>query len=70
MLCITAHCDCLYSEDKIDNMFYFVKGSKGNLEKALIEGDAGFDSYIVNNNGGGEVINWQNKRIYFIYQAR
>ncbi len=60
LLCITAHCDCLYAKDKINNMFYFVKGSKGNLESALKEGDTAFNSYIANNNSI-EVINWFTK---------
>lgn len=60
LICITAHCDCLYSENKINNMFYFVKGSKGNLAKSLNKGDTGFDSYIVNNKDV-EVINWGDK---------
>jgi len=60
LICITAHCDCLYSENKINNMFYFVKGSKGNLEQALNNGDTGFDSYIINKKDV-EVINWGDK---------
>lgn len=60
LLCITAHCDCLYSVDKISNLFFFVKGSKGNLATSLKKGDTGFDSYIVNNNKV-DVINWSDK---------
>lgn len=60
LLCITAHCDCLYSKEKIKNMFYFVNGSKGKLTDALTKGDTGFDSYIKNNNSI-EVINWTEK---------
>ncbi|WP_224995026.1 response regulator receiver domain [Cesiribacter sp. SM1] len=60
LLCITAHCDCLYAQDKINNMFYFVKGSKGNLQNALRGGDTEFNSYITNS-GTIDVINWFNK---------
>lgn len=60
LLCITAHCDCLYSAEKINNMFYFVKGSKGSIDKALMEGDTAFNSYV-KNGASIEVINWMDK---------
>lgn len=59
LLCITAHCDCLYT-DKIQNMFYFIKGVEYNLTEALNEGDTGHNSYIVNN-GKVESIRWSDK---------
>jgi hypothetical protein len=60
LLCITAHCDCLYSKEKIKNMFYFVAGSKGNLTDSLNKGDTGFDAYIINKKNI-EVVNWGDK---------
>jgi hypothetical protein len=60
LLCITAHCDCLYSDEKINNMFFFVRGAKGNLENALRKGDTAFNSYIVNG-GIVDVIEWSDK---------
>ena len=60
LLCITAHCDCLYSEQKIKNLFYFVKGCKVSLSSALNGGDTGFDSYIVNN-GNIDAVKWGDK---------
>lgn len=45
LLCITAHCDCLYPE-KLNNNFYFVEGNKSNLENSLEKGDRGFCSFI------------------------
>lgn len=61
-MCITAHCDCLYSKEKIHNMFYFVLGSKEHLNSALNSGDAGFSSYIINNIKV-EAIKWKDKPI-------
>ncbi|NLR58906.1 hypothetical protein HGH93_12390 [Chitinophaga polysaccharea] len=61
-LCITAHCDCLYSEDKIKNLFYFVKGSKGNIKDALSNGDEGFSSFIKNGTKI-DTVNWSHKPV-------
>lgn len=56
LLCITAHCDCLQS-DNIKNNFFFVKGTKTNLKKATEEGDEGFNSFIDDK----LIIEWTNK---------
>ncbi|HXP52958.1 MAG TPA: response regulator receiver domain [Bacteroidia bacterium] len=61
LICITAHCDCLYPSDKINNMFYFVKGTKGNLAEALKVGDTAFNSYILDEKNKVNIINWQDK---------
>ena len=34
-VCVTAHCDCLRPKDKINNNYFFVKGSKTDNIKAL-----------------------------------
>jgi len=61
LLCITAHCDCLYSSVKINNQFYFVKGSKGNLTNALKEGDTAFNSYILTGKNEVNIVEWLDK---------
>ncbi|HWQ47741.1 MAG TPA: hypothetical protein VN414_02120, partial [Methanosarcina sp.] len=45
LLCITAHCDCLYP-NKISNCFHFVGGKEITLNEGLKKGDEGFISYI------------------------
>lgn len=62
LLCITAHCDCLYP-DKINHSLFFVKGTKGNIEKGLKEGDTGFSSYLADNKGKPFVIDWSDKPV-------
>lgn len=56
-LCITALCDCLRPTEKIKNNFYFVKGSKMDLEKGLKVCETGFISYI-NSEGIPVAVNW------------
>jgi hypothetical protein len=45
-LCITPLCDCIRPKDKIDDNFYFVKGSIGNDSEALREAESGFYSFV------------------------
>ena len=44
-ICITALCDCLLPE-KIENSFFFAKGSIMRQDKALKIGDTGFVSFL------------------------
>jgi hypothetical protein len=54
-ICITALCDCL-RPTKTDYIFYFAKGEKIGIEKALKLGDAAFISFI----GIEEAVVWSN----------
>jgi hypothetical protein len=45
LLCITAHCECLYP-NKINNCFHFVGGKEIQLKDGLKKGDRGYISYI------------------------
>lgn len=47
-ICITALCDCLRSEDKVENKFFFAKGTKISKHDALLLGDGAFISYLNN----------------------
>jgi len=49
-LCVTAHCDCLNPKDNIKNNFFFISGSKDDLNKLITEGDNVFCSYIKEEN--------------------
>lgn len=63
ILCITAHCDCLYPE-KLKNNFYFIEGTEYKLPKGLKEGDTGFNSFIEGvNNEKIICIKWKDKPI-------
>jgi hypothetical protein len=49
-MCITAHCDCLQSEN-IKNNFYFISGNRSpDAKKLVADGDDVFCSYIKDNN--------------------
>ncbi|MFW6311268.1 MAG: hypothetical protein ACOC1K_03430, partial [Nanoarchaeota archaeon] len=60
LLCITAHCDCMFPEEKIKNKFYFVQGYKISEDNALKQGDRGFLSFI-NYNNKIICIDWKDK---------
>jgi len=60
LLCITAHCDCLYVEN-IKNEFFFVKGKIIDNNKGLVEGDSGINSFIKDSNDNIVCINWAHK---------
>lgn len=53
VICITALCDCLRPE-KINNTFFFAKGSPISKDVALKSGDTAFISYVLPN----KVIKW------------
>lgn len=53
-ICITALCDCLRSEEKIDNNFFFAKGTNIAKADALKLGDSAFISYL----GGSKIVKW------------
>ncbi len=46
-ICITALCDC-YLPEKINNRFYFAKGTSIDKDLALMLGDTAFISYLTN----------------------
>ena len=52
-ICITALCDCLRPE-KIDNTFFFAKGSPIKSDDALKLGDTAFISYLSSN----QIVKW------------
>lgn len=60
LLCITALCDCVHPE-KIQHLFFFVKGSKYDIKKGLEEGDTGFNSFIRNEKNEIDCIKWKDK---------
>lgn len=63
ILCITAHCDCLYP-DKLGNNFYFIEGKKYKLSKGLNDGDAGFNTFIEDASKDNIIcIKWKDKPI-------
>jgi len=63
ILCVTAHCDCLYP-DKINNNFYFIEGSKDDIRNGLKEGDEGFNAFIEDKSNGEIIcIKWKDKPI-------
>ena len=45
-ICITALCDCIRSEEKIDNNFFFAIGTNISKADALNLGDTAFISYL------------------------
>jgi len=45
-LCITPHCDCLRSLEKIKNNFHFSKGNSCILEQALRNAETGYYSFV------------------------
>lgn len=45
VLCITPHCDCL-RPDKINGLYYFVKGHKTSIDRGLSDSDSGYFSFI------------------------
>jgi len=64
LLCITAHCDCLYPAEKLNNNFYFIEGNKDNITNGLIEGDEGFNSFIEDRANSDIIcIMWKDKPI-------
>lgn len=58
-LCITPSCDCMHPE-KINDNFYFVKGSVSNSLKSIIAAETGFYSFVVRNDIP-KCIEWQCK---------
>ena len=52
-ICITALCDCL-RPDKIENSFFFAKGSPIKQEDALKLGDTAFISYLAEK----QIVKW------------
>ena len=53
-ICITALCDCAFPEDKINNSFFFAKGSHIKPSTALKSAEAGFVSFLDEKNA----VNW------------
>jgi len=49
-LCITPHCDCVLSEEKIKNNFYFIKGhiikNTKDVTKAIEDAEKGYYSFL------------------------
>ena len=45
-ICVTAHCDCLRPKDKINNNYFFVKGSKTDNIEALNNAEKDHYSFI------------------------
>lgn len=66
-ICITALCDCLRSEEKIDNNFFFAKGTNIAKADALNLGDTAFVSYL----NSSTIVKWTefNSRISERLQA-
>ncbi len=66
-ICITALCDCLRSEEKIDNNFFFAKGTNISKADALNLGDTAFVSYL----NSSTIVKWTefNSRISDRLQA-
>ncbi|MCK4446247.1 MAG: hypothetical protein KAW56_04115, partial [Candidatus Marinimicrobia bacterium] len=63
ILCVTAHCDCMYPKN-INNNFYFVEGNKDNLSKGLDQGDEGFNTFIEDESNKEIIcIRWKHKPI-------
>lgn len=60
-ICITALCDCLRPEEKIDNNFFFAVGTNISKTLALKLGDTAFISYLNNS----KIVKWTevNKQI-------
>jgi len=46
LLCITPHCDCIYPEEKIDNMFHFIEGKSIDLSEGLKDPEGEFYAFI------------------------
>jgi len=46
LLCITPHCDCLYPEENIDNMFHFIEGNSIDLSAGLKDPEEKFYTFI------------------------
>ena len=46
LLCITPHCDCLYPEENIDNMFHFIEGKSIDLSEGLKDPEGEFYAFI------------------------
>lgn len=53
-ICITALCDCAFPEDKINNSFFFAKGSYIKPSTALKSAETGFVSFLDEKNA----VNW------------
>jgi hypothetical protein len=53
-ICITALCDCLRSEEKIDNNFFFAIGTNISKAVALKLGDTAFISYL----NSSKIVKW------------
>ncbi len=62
ILCITAHCDCLYP-DKLNNNFYFIEGVKHNLADGLKDGDTSFNTFIEDGKDSIVCIKWKDRPI-------
>ncbi len=60
LLCITAHCDCLHSEN-IKNQYFFVRGRVIANAIGLIEGDSGNNSFIRDAKRNINCIAWSHK---------
>lgn len=60
LLCITAHCDCLYPSN-INNSFFFVEGYKVGINSGLKKGDSGFNSFLIDENQEPFAIDWKEK---------
>ncbi|MDE5422913.1 response regulator receiver domain [Ancylomarina sp. DW003] len=59
-VCITPHCDCVNPSEKINNNFYFIKGSVANKGKAISEAEKKFYSFL-EFSGEGLCIKWSCK---------
>ncbi|HLO44557.1 MAG TPA: response regulator receiver domain [Leadbetterella sp.] len=62
-ICITPHCDCLRSNEKIKNQFWFVEGKKEDSQESVLKKtDGKFISFIKEVNSNDVIaINWEIK---------
>ncbi|RIW14634.1 hypothetical protein D0X99_13935, partial [Algoriphagus lacus] len=59
-ICITPHCDCLRSKEKIKNQFWFVEGKKEESQESVLKKtDGKFISFIKEQNSNEIIaVNW------------